>query len=226
MTVTTKQFASLHDLSIDCECSTGFFTDEFDCDHADAIESFEIVETDEGRLEYTYSVPGASGLGLGYTMKDVTFDEIEKYLKKENLKELWSVLDQKEDPVDTEILDLVKEYGILEEVIQLAFDGWVDGAASGACELTESGELESHSYTGGSYNRDTNIELYRFDQNWMSNNCWDNPNMLVSDEEWCQLKETFCDEADYTNGEQLESIGISLNERLVEYIIFSIENTY
>ena len=142
--------------------------------------------------------------------------------KAKNLKKLWSVLDQKEWPTDDEVLALVRKYGILEEVIQLAFDGWVDGVASGACELTEDGVLESQCYTGGSYNLNNNIELYRFDVNWMANNCWDHHNMMVTDEEWKKLQDIFGEEADFTNDDQLSKIGVNLNERLVEYVIYEI----
>ncbi|HQM83893.1 MAG TPA: hypothetical protein PLD55_04335 [bacterium] len=143
--------------------------------------------------------------------------------KKENLKKLWSVLDQKEWPTEEEIVDLLREYDILEEVIQLAFDGWVENVADGVCELTKSGELESHCYTGGSYNRDSNIGLYRFDANWVSNGCWDKHDMLVSDEEWELLQEKFGEEADFTDEKQLASIGIDRSERLVEQVLFCLE---
>ncbi len=118
-------------------------------------------------------------------------------MKKENLKKLWSVLDQKEWPTEEEILDLVREYDILEQVIQLAFDGWVENVADGSCELTEDGQLESHSYTGN-YNKNNNIELYRFKAGWVAQNTWDHHTMLVSDEEWELLQEKFGEEADFT----------------------------
>ena len=144
-------------------------------------------------------------------------------MKKENLKKLWSVLDQKEWPTEEEIVDLLREYDILEEVIQLAFDGWVENVADGSCELTEDGELESHCYTGGSYNKNNNIGLYRFDANWVSNGCWDHHTMLVSDEEWELLQEKFGEEADFTDEKQLASIGIDRSERLIEQVLFCLE---
>jgi len=80
ISLTPEQFAALY--NTDAECSTGFFVDEFDCDHADKIISFDLVEEDDGTISYTYSVEGQSGIGLGYTLRGISFDEIRNNFKK------------------------------------------------------------------------------------------------------------------------------------------------
>jgi hypothetical protein len=46
--------------------------------------------------------------------------------------------------------------------------------------------------------------------------------MLVSDEEYEELKSKFDDDADWTDEEQLAEIGVDYSERLLEYLIYEI----
>lgn len=113
--------------------------------------------------------------------------------------------------------DFIRESA--EEIVNVAFDNWVENCADGTCEITEAGELESNCFTGNSYNDDTNLEVYRLDSNWIAQNCWDDHNMMVDDDEWKQLQEKYGEDADFTDNEQLEAIGVDRNNRLKEYLV-------
>jgi hypothetical protein len=92
----------------------------------------------------------------------------------------------------------------------------------------DDGELIAHYWTSNTYLNDESnlVEIYRLRQNWIGNGCWDNVNDILYDEEWEKLQEKYGDEADFMDEEQLKSIGIDLDTRLMDYLRYEIEENY
>ena len=115
----------------------------------------------------------------------------------------------------------IHEHGV-EKIIKIAYDEWNSGGWNGICLLNPEGGLEGYSISSGSMFSEKMyeyIELYRLEANWVANNCWDDHNMIVDDDEWEELQDRFGDEADFTDQDQLQKIGVDWNKRAVEYLV-------
>lgn len=115
---------------------------------------------------------------------------------------------------------IIREHA--ETIINLAYVSQ-DNVHNGVVYLNLiSGELESYSLTSNtSINEQELFLLYRLESNWVSNNNWKYID-IVDEEEWKQLQKKFKDEADFLDHEQLESINILLDDRLMKYLEWEI----
>jgi len=135
-----------------------------------------------------------------------------------------------------ELRDTEKEKDIINNIVRLRAAEVVEKAYHRNADMFDSiihldpdnGELIVHHWTSNTYLSDESnlIEIYRLRQNWIGNGCWDNVNDIVEDEEWKELEEKYGDEANFMDEEQLKSIGVDLDTRLVDYLRYDIEENY
>jgi len=89
----------------------------------------------------------------------------------------------------------------------------------------DTGELIEKSMTNNtSINTYSYILIYELSSNWLSNAILE-INDILDDEEWLELQNKFGkDNAYYNDRSQLKEIGIDLDDRLKEYLIWCIKN--
>ena len=97
------------------------------------------------------------------------------------------------------------------EIVRFAYENWTEQTSSGVVFITPNDELSANSENA--------IFLYELKSNWLSQNCWNDHLMLVTDEEWEKLQEKYGEEADFTDRSQVESIGIDFDERCIDYLV-------
>ena len=109
----------------------------------------------------------------------------------------------------------------LDEVLYLAYDNTacLNSGFSGVVYLDlETAEIFGKPMSTGQQLQDQDIvEIYRLENNWIGNNDW-RVNDVLNDEEYKKLKDKYGEDADFLDREQLESINIDYDTRLLEYL--------
>lgn len=116
---------------------------------------------------------------------------------------------------------ILKEHA--EEIVDLAYEN-IGGAFSGHVFVDPiSGDLHAFTWTGNTtLSSESNlIFVYKLSANWVSNNAWE-LNDILSDEELKALHDKFERDADFLDKKQLAAIGIDLNKRLKEYLVWNL----
>ena len=86
----------------------------------------------------------------------------------------------------------------------------------------DTGELVGKSLTTGTrIESEKYYRIYELHNNWIANSNWRYFDILTN-EEWELLREKFGDDGNYLDKQQLESIGINLDKRLIEFLEFNI----
>lgn len=107
------------------------------------------------------------------------------------------------------------------EIASKTYDAMVPGGANGICHLHYDGTITYDTLTSGTYTN--HLEIYRVSQNAVSDSDV-GPEDILSPNEYQKLVDTYGDEADYQDGEQVDSIIIdhefgNYDERLKTCII-------
>jgi hypothetical protein len=87
-------------------------------------------------------------------------------------------------------------------------------------------DFETRCFTGNTYfSFDDHLTVvFSVDNNYFGNFYTDQPNDMVTDEEWKEMQEKFSEDADWMNESQLSEIGVDFNERFVELLRYLDEN--
>lgn len=156
--------------------------------------------------------------------------EEEREYYKEVVQELKEVTENLHDPDSDKGVNKQRE--LIEEIVRiraaeiiyLAYEN-TGGTFSGHVFVDpDTGDLKAFTWAGNTtLHPDSNlIQIYKLGSNWINNNSFIVNDILI-DEEWEKLQEEYGDEADFLNEEQLESIGVDLDTRLMDYLKWCVE---